>query len=99
MTNIIKVQFFKGGTPAGKAYSYYTPEPVDVGDIVDIKTNHGTARATQASITALQGRISTAMSGKYHLRAELDRQNMNLEPVLRVVPGPALVQEPLSQPS
>ena len=22
MTNIIKVQFFKGGTPAGKAYSY-----------------------------------------------------------------------------
>lgn len=28
-----------------KAYSYYTPEPVDVGDIVDIKTNHGTARA------------------------------------------------------
>ena len=37
MTNIIKVQFFKGGTPAGKAYSYYTPEPVDVGDIVDIK--------------------------------------------------------------
>ena len=45
MTNIIKVQFFKGGTPAGKAYSYYTPEPVDVGDIVDIKTNHGTARA------------------------------------------------------
>ena len=40
MTNIIKVQFFKGGTPAGKAYSYYTPEPVDVRDIVDIKINH-----------------------------------------------------------
>ena len=36
-------------------------------------------QGTQASITALQGRISTAMSGKYHLRAELDRQNMNLE--------------------
>ena len=36
-------------------------------------------QGTQASIAALQGRISTAMSGKYHLRAELDRQNMNLE--------------------
>lgn len=26
MTNIIKVQFFKGGIPADKACSYYTPE-------------------------------------------------------------------------
>ena len=76
MTNIIKVQFFKGGIPAGKAYSYYTPEPVDVGDIVDIKTNHGTARAMvvqadvpEAEIAAFKPAVKTII-GKSACRCE-----------------------------
>lgn len=76
MTNIIKVRFFKGGVPAGKAYSYYTPEPVDVGDIVDIKTNHGTARAMvvqadvpEAEIAAFKPVVKTII-GKSACRCE-----------------------------
>ena len=76
MTNIIKVQFFKGGIPAGKAYSYYTPEPVDVGDIVDIKTNHGTARAMviqadvpETEIAAFRPAVKTII-GKSACRCE-----------------------------
>lgn len=45
MTNIIKVRFFKGAIPAGREYTYFTPEPVEVGDVVDIETKNGTARA------------------------------------------------------
>lgn len=36
-------------------------------------------QGTQASIAALQGRISTAMNEKYHFRLEIDRLNMNME--------------------
>lgn len=36
-------------------------------------------QGTQASIAALQGRISTATSEKYRLQSEIDRQNMNVE--------------------
>lgn len=45
MTNIIKVKFFRGSIPAGREYTYYTPEPVMVGDVVDVETKMGTARA------------------------------------------------------
>lgn len=34
--NLIKVKFLKGGTPAGRAYTYYTPMDVAVGDKVQI---------------------------------------------------------------
>lgn len=41
MTNIIKLKFIKGGQPTGRDYTYYTPEPVEVGDTVDIMTDRG----------------------------------------------------------
>lgn len=50
MTNIIKVKFFKGCFAAGREYTYYTPEPVMVGDVVDVETKMGTVRAMVSQI-------------------------------------------------
>ena len=35
-TNVIKLQFLRGLQPAGREYTYFTPEKVNVGDQVDI---------------------------------------------------------------
>ena len=35
-TNVIKLQFLRNGEPAGREYTYYTPEPVQPGDEVNI---------------------------------------------------------------
>ncbi len=43
MTNIIKLKFIKDGQPSGRDYTYFTPEPVEVGDKVDIMTDRGIA--------------------------------------------------------
>jgi hypothetical protein len=37
MTNIIKLRFLRAGQPAGREYTYFTPEPVAVGDTVDLE--------------------------------------------------------------
>lgn len=34
--NIIKVKFLKTGLPSGRAYTYYSDKPVEVGDLVQI---------------------------------------------------------------
>lgn len=41
MTNIIKLKFIRDGKPTGRDYTYFTPEPVEVGDAVDIMTDRG----------------------------------------------------------
>jgi len=41
MTNIIKLKFIRDGKPTGRDYTYFTPEPVEVGDMVDIMTDRG----------------------------------------------------------
>nr|WP_325297110.1 hypothetical protein [uncultured Dysosmobacter sp.] len=76
MTNIIKVQFFKGSIPRGKEYTYFTPEPVEVGEVVDIETKHGTARAMvsavdvpEAEIAAFRDKAKTIL-GKSDLQCE-----------------------------
>jgi hypothetical protein len=43
MESIIKAKFLMDGKPISKEYSYLTKEPVAVGDIVQVQTNHGTA--------------------------------------------------------
>lgn len=43
MTNVIKVKYLRNGQPFGRAYAYYTPVPVAVGDVVDLGTNKGVA--------------------------------------------------------
>ena len=35
-TNVIKLQYLRAGEPSGREYTFFTPEPVEVGDIVDI---------------------------------------------------------------
>lgn len=35
-TNVIKLQYLRAGEPSGREYTFFTPEPVGVGDIVDI---------------------------------------------------------------
>jgi len=46
LTNIIKVKFNKDGQPQGREYSYLTPMEVEVGDIVEMETQRGTAKGT-----------------------------------------------------
>lgn len=36
VNNIIKVKFLKDGEPSGRAYTYYSKQPVEVGDKVQI---------------------------------------------------------------
>lgn len=35
-TNVIKLRYARNGEPAGREYTFYTPEPVEVGDEVVI---------------------------------------------------------------
>ena len=58
MTNIIKVKFFRGSIPAGKEYTYLTPEPVDVGDVVDIETKMGKTRAMVCQVDVPEAEIA-----------------------------------------
>lgn len=62
--------------PAGREYTYYTPEPVEVGDVVDIATDRGTARGMvtqvdvpEAEIAAFKDRAKTII-GKSACRCE-----------------------------
>ena len=54
MTNVIKVKFIRNGQPSGRAYTYYTPEQVAVGDIVSLASNDGIVRGivTQVNVPA-----------------------------------------------
>lgn len=50
MTNVIKVKFLRNGKPSGRAYTYYTPEEVAVGDIVDLDSRGGISQGLVAEI-------------------------------------------------
>ena len=50
MTNIIKLKFLRYGEPAGRDYTYFTPEPVAIGDLVDLEGKQG---IVQGVITAV----------------------------------------------
>lgn len=50
MTNVIKVKFMRNGQPSGRAYTYYTPEEVAVGDLVDLNSSKGVARGIVTEI-------------------------------------------------
>lgn len=51
-TNVIKLKFLRGGQPSGREYTYYTPEPVEVGDVVDIEILSENSRS-QGMVTAV----------------------------------------------
>lgn len=44
-TNVIKLKYLRAGQSSGREYTFYTPAPVEVGDIVDIAV---VSRTTQA---------------------------------------------------
>jgi len=77
MTNIIKVKFLKNGQPSGRDYTYFTPEPVEVGDTVDIDTDRGVAKGIvsfidvpEAEITPFKDKAKTII-GKSRAKCEL----------------------------
>lgn len=49
-TNIIKVIFLRGGNPQGRAYTYYTPEEVEVNDTVELMSSQGVAQGVVVQI-------------------------------------------------
>ena len=51
-TNVIKLQFLRNGEPTGRAYSYFTPEPVQPGDIVDIEVT-GPEKKSQGMVVEI----------------------------------------------
>ncbi len=50
MTAVIKVKFLRNGQPSGRAYTYYTPEKVAVGDIVDLNSTKGVAQGVVTQV-------------------------------------------------
>lgn len=50
MTNVIKVKFLRNGQPSGRAYTYYTPEEVAVGDIVELNSRDGIAKGVVVQV-------------------------------------------------
>lgn len=51
-TNVIKLQFLRAGQPSGREYTYFTPEPVEVGDVVDIAVL-GEGSTSQGQVTQI----------------------------------------------
>lgn len=51
-TNVIKLKFLKAGQPGGREYTYFTPEQVEVGDLVDIAILSQDSRS-QGIVTAV----------------------------------------------
>jgi len=49
-TNIIKVIFLRGGNPQGRAYTYYTPEEVEVNDTVELMSSQGVVHGVVVQI-------------------------------------------------
>lgn len=73
-TNVIKLKYLRAGQPSGREYTFYTPAPVEVGDIVDIavvspdNTSQGMVTAVNVpleEIEAFKDRAKTII-GKAH---------------------------------
>ena len=58
MTNIIKLRYTKDGEPHGREYSYLTPVPVEVGDLVEIETNGKPAKGIITQIEVPESEIA-----------------------------------------
>ena len=51
-TNLIRVQFLRGGQAFGREYTYRSPVDVEVGDMVEIMNHNGLTKAivTQVNV-------------------------------------------------
>ena len=79
-TNVIKLKYLRAGQPSGREYTFYTPAPVEVGDIVDIavvspdNTSQGMVTAVNVpleEIEAFKDRAKTII-GKAAQKAEAE---------------------------
>lgn len=79
-TNVIKLKYLRGGQPSEREYTFFTPEPVEVGDIVDIavvspdNTSQGMVTAVNVpleEIEAFKDRAKTII-GKAAPKAEAE---------------------------
>ena len=79
-TNVIKLKYLRGGQPSEREYTFFTPEPVEVGDIVDIavvspdNTSQGMVTAVNVpleEIEAFKDRAKTII-GKAAQRTEAE---------------------------
>ncbi|HEX2986125.1 MAG TPA: hypothetical protein VHO71_04845 [Caproiciproducens sp.] len=58
MTNIIKLKFLRYGQPAGRDYTYFTPEPVAVGDLVEVEGKQGISQGVVTQINVPEEEIA-----------------------------------------
>ncbi len=58
MAYVIKVQFIKDCEATGREYTYYSPMPVQVGDLVDVETSHGITQAQVSRVNVPHAEIA-----------------------------------------
>jgi hypothetical protein len=58
MTNIIKLKFLRYGQPAGRDYTYFTPDPVAVGDLVEIDGKQGISQGVVTAVNVPEEEIA-----------------------------------------
>ncbi len=58
MTNIIKLRFIRKGEPTGREYTYYTPEKVEIGDIVEIESRNEISKGVVTQIDVPEEEIA-----------------------------------------
>jgi hypothetical protein len=82
MTNVIKVKFLRNGKPSGRAYTYYTPEEVQVDDIVELESRNGIAQGVVVDIDVPEeeilifGNAAKSILGKYAGKIEDTGRNV-----------------------
>ena len=52
-TNVIKLKYLRAGQPSGREYTFYTPAPVEVGDIAD-NTSQGMVTAVNVPLEEIE---------------------------------------------
>lgn len=58
MTNIIKLKFLRYGEAAGRDYTYFTPEPVAVGDLVELEGKQGIVQGVVTAVDVPEEEIA-----------------------------------------
>lgn len=57
-TNIIKLKFMREGEPSGRDYTYFTPEPVAVGDTVEVDGKQGISQGVVTAVNVPEEEIA-----------------------------------------
>ena len=83
-TNVIKLKYLRAGQPSGREYTFYTPAPVEVGDIVDIAVV-SPDNTSQGMVTAVRQRQKQKLRNRSRKRCWMykeeqhDKKNSNAQ--------------------